>query len=271
MRQSISYAFLLNIVITFIFITFAVIMGIMSYYRAFKANAIITSSIEKYEGYNCLAKEEIERKLQTIAYNLPFRLNCSKFSGKNCEVSNTNNYIVISENDNASNWTYKDGNIMNSQVYCKNSSGKSTPKDCQNTETYRYTVYTYMYVDVPILSNVLKIPFAAKTSTLNEFRNLYLRDEEYEKAYDTNFIPEEIFEKNKTIEILREFISQVGADLNSEYAQQIANGASSYRIKTNPEYNAKKTIQQELENNIATVAMNGYQFECGHKINYKKY
>ena len=99
MKESISYSFLLNIIILFITVCAAIIMGIFSYYKAFRANSIITETIEKYEGYNCIAKEEIARKLGGIGYNTPFNVKCKNSDG-NCETDNAENgnYKVTSYN-----------------------------------------------------------------------------------------------------------------------------------------------------------------------------
>ena len=74
MKESISYTFVLNIIIIFIFICFAIIMGIFSYYRAFKANTIIINSIERNEGYNCISAQEAGQKLNNIGYSTPFNV-----------------------------------------------------------------------------------------------------------------------------------------------------------------------------------------------------
>ena len=68
MKESISYTFLLNIVIVFVFTCFAIVMGVLSYYKAFKVNNIITNSIEKYEGFNNLSRNDINLKLNSIGY-----------------------------------------------------------------------------------------------------------------------------------------------------------------------------------------------------------
>ena len=89
MKESISYTFVLNIVIMFIFICAAVIMGIFSYFRAYKANTIIINEIEKYEGYNCLSAQTIAQKLSTISYNV----NLASFK-KSSKFINYNQVIV---------------------------------------------------------------------------------------------------------------------------------------------------------------------------------
>ena len=68
MRESIGSTFLYNIIIIFIVIIFGILAATLSYYKAFKVNTKIITSIEKYEGYNSLAVTEIRNTLTTIGY-----------------------------------------------------------------------------------------------------------------------------------------------------------------------------------------------------------
>lgn len=184
MKEGISYSFLLNIVILFIFVCFTVVMGVMSYYRAYKAGAIIVESIEKYEGYNCLSKQEISQKLGSITYNVPFNVSCnSKVSGS-CEVGD--GYVVVvndldfnvsvNSSDLDSGKAY--GEVMNSSYSCGIHSNLSRDnlkdvKVCSTNKHYQYTIYTYMYFDLPVINSIIKIPFISKSKVLYEFRDFY--------------------------------------------------------------------------------------------------
>jgi len=161
-KESISYSFLLNIIILFIFVCAAIVTGIFSYYRAFKANNIITSEIEKYEGYNCESKKAIERKLGGVSYNVPFNVKCKK-SDENCitDDEENGNYAVVAYNLDYKSGTYAFDDNMNSSV---SSDGY--------TKSYQYGVYTYMYVDLPVVSSIIRIPVFSKTKELHEFRDL---------------------------------------------------------------------------------------------------
>lgn len=68
MRESIGSTALYNIIIVFIAIIFSLIVGTLVYYKAFKVNKAIISSIEKFEGYNPLAVEDINKQLTSIGY-----------------------------------------------------------------------------------------------------------------------------------------------------------------------------------------------------------
>lgn len=171
MKESISYSFLLNIIILFIFVCVAIIMGIFSYYKAFRANTIISETIEKYEGFNCVSKEEIARKLGGLGYNTPFNVQCKSSDG-NCETdSDTNgNYKVISYNlDFEGNHVYNED--MNSTYKCEEKNGINY---CTTNKHYQYGIYTYMYVELPVVSSLLKLSYFSKTNPMYEFRNFYV-------------------------------------------------------------------------------------------------
>lgn len=180
MKESISYSFLLNIIILFITVCAAIIMGIFSYYKAFRANSIITETIEKYEGYNCIAKEEIARKLGSIGYNTPFNVKCKNSDG-NCETDNeeNGNYKVISYNldfDANPNDEYVKNNLKDYFAYGEknNSTYKCDEKGCTTNKHYQYGVYTYMYVELPVVSNLIRLTFSSKTKPMYEHRNFYV-------------------------------------------------------------------------------------------------
>lgn len=194
MKESISYSFLLNIVILFIFVCFAIVMGVFSYYKAFRANTIIINAIEKYEGYNCLSAEEAATKLASIGYNVPFDVKCKSSYGEPCVVDSNKNYAVVNFNldYNDGEWMNKgndNGTIeeMNSKIDC------DADGNCTSTKTYQYGVYTYMYVDLPVISGFIRVPFFAKTEELHEFRDLVITNiGDVQRAYDRNFLPRDV-------------------------------------------------------------------------------
>lgn len=188
MKESISYSFLLNIIILFIFVCAAIITGIFSYYRAFKANNIITSEIEKYEGYNCESKKAIERRLSGVSYNVPFNVKC-KSSDKNCVTDDeeNGNYAVVAYNLDHKNGIYAFDDNMNSNV-----------SNDGYTRNYQYGIYTYMYVDLPVVSSIIRIPVFSKTRELHEFRRLTLFKDVAlnDKVIDYNYFPDSLVDNS---------------------------------------------------------------------------
>ena len=128
MKESIGSTASLNIVLAFIAIVFAFLAATLSYYKAFKVNNIIVNSIEKYEGLNDLAKEEINNRLDSIGYQ---RYDGSCKSKKEFD-------------DTVYNRVYNDNGLC---IYMANI-GKS----------YQYAITSYMTINLPIFSEFIKIP-----------------------------------------------------------------------------------------------------------------
>lgn len=278
MKESISYTFLLNIVILFIFVCFAIVMGVFSYYRAFKANTIIVSAIEKYEGYNCLSAQEAAIKLNGISYNVPFDVKCKGNYGTPCMVDSNADYAVVSYNLDYNSGVYKavdDYSDMNSSYTC------SGINECENTKKYQYGVYTYMYVDFPIVSNIIRIPFFSKTEQLHEFRNFAKSNTENSKqeVYDVNFIPSSWINDSYNNDA-----DAVGLSYNNYFAKTLLSEATNAAILSDTPYERQLELEAKGYDYFATNeraiiqlfsvqpinALNGYNLKCGYEIDYRK-
>ena len=131
MKESIGSTASLNIMIAFIAIVFAFLAASLSYYKAFKVNNAITNAIEKYEGYNDLAKNEIAQKLESLGYQR-YDANCSE-----------------EKKFNSKTFTY----VASDQGYCiyqYKGSGEQRYDE--------YGITTYMTINLPIISDLVKIP-----------------------------------------------------------------------------------------------------------------
>lgn len=136
MRESIGSVFLYNMIIVFIVIIFAFLAITFSYTRAYKVNNRIATIIEKYEGYNDEARQEIEKTLKSIGY-------MTKKSGEECKSRDDGN-IVIAKDD--SDYYYCVYYIEEDERY------------------YDYGITTYMSYDLPFLNIFIKIPIYTKTN-----------------------------------------------------------------------------------------------------------
>lgn len=262
MKESISYSFLLNIVIVFIFVCFAIVMGVLSYYRAFRANEAIIESIEKYEGYNCASKAEIERKLGGIGYDTPFNVTCNR-KDEPCTTDANNNYAIISYNldgpisekylrndkitRNATHQTDANGketNAIITGIYANGDEMNSVAGNMKGfynvaTKHYQYGVYTYMYVDLPVVSGMIKIPFYSKTNVMYEFRDLTAySDVLLDEAYDSRMIPTDE-EGNKVNP--REVSKQIFED----YVRSSVGKKSYFQNVNSNGYDARKRAQYD--------------------------
>lgn len=142
MKESIGSTASLNIALTFISIVFAFLAATLSYYKAFKVNNIITNAIEKYEGYNELSINEINVKLDSIGYQR-FNVDCKslkEFKGKE--------YSLIKDED-----IFNVSPVSGICVYFSGDLG----------EKYQYGITTYMTINIPVVSDFIKIPINTVT------------------------------------------------------------------------------------------------------------
>ena len=230
MKESISYSFLLNIVIVFIFICAAIIMGMFSYNKAFRANTIILRAIEKYEGYNCASKEEISKNLGTIGYNVPFTHTCKK-SEKNCVVAETNKFKVVSYNlDGPTDGDYVNDTTGSLFVDANNSS---------QTRNYRYAVTTYMYIDVPVVNQLIKMSVTSRTNTMYEFRKI--------GAEDLNGTTKYFDAKNKIVDM---HLGQNASLILNAYANAAVREKDTKVLTAyDPDYEARTRAKYDVDGN----------------------
>lgn len=146
MKQSIGNTFLLNFVIVFFVVTFAFILGIMSYMKAFRVNSGIANAIENHEGYNKLAKAEINRYLAGYGY----RIDNSGIA--KCPKKNGHSAISAAADNTAQNYRYC--------IY----EYKKT-----NDRYFKYGIITYIYLDLPIVNQAMAIPIYSETEKIYEF------------------------------------------------------------------------------------------------------
>lgn len=141
MNQSVGQPFIYTIIAVFIITIFAILIGTMSYFKAYKVNSKIVGIIEKYEGYNDLAISEINTTLKTIGYNLKDVSCPNKTMSDGTSTNNINN---------------------NSTLYCVYKTCNMT----SNYETCRYGVTTYINIEFPIISSIVKIPVHTETASI---------------------------------------------------------------------------------------------------------
>lgn len=146
MRGAIGNAMVMNIVITFIILTTAFLVGSISYSKAFKVKTKIVDIIEKYDGdFNLGEGKKIMSEIETYLGETGYRTSsatsnsCKKYASDGDKImSSTSNYDIC--------------------IIAKNS----------NSGSYRpeyYKVVVYMYFDFPIIGDMIKIPVTGETKS----------------------------------------------------------------------------------------------------------
>lgn len=140
MKQSVGESVSINIIVIFIVIMFAFILGILSYTKAFKVNSRIGKALEECEGYNVCSKKEIERVLTTLGY-IREGVNCSAINDKTL-VNDGSEGICIYEVTN-------------------------------DVKHYGYHIVTYIRMDLPIIGKSIKLSVKSKSNGIYKFSSAY--------------------------------------------------------------------------------------------------
>jgi len=146
MRESIGTVQLYNIIIVFFFVVMTIMIGAIAYHRSFRVNIAITDSIEKYEGFNNLARSEIKDRLEVMAY--------SEISGSPSCPAHWGDATLHSPSSSTEDYTHD---------YCVYISGLESVIGPLN---YRqYTIVTFVAFDIP-MSGIGGIPIVSKTNKI---------------------------------------------------------------------------------------------------------
>ena len=160
MKESVGYTVTLNVVITFIIIVFAFLSAALIYFKSNKVSNVITDTIQKYEGYNTSAQNEIQAKLTSLGYNKK-PVDCSKYRAR---IDNAN-----------CNYATSDGSVFNGKDgYCVFVCDEVV--DGENY--YYYKISTNMMLNIPIINDMLDIPIFSNTNRLYDFESNLTSDEE---------------------------------------------------------------------------------------------
>ncbi len=149
MKESVGLTFTINIMIVFVVVAFVFVTGILSYTKAFKAASLIVKSLERYEGYNELAFNQINRNLSALAY----------ISGDSSKCPETKEATIgegrLVTMNNEEHFSYC--------IYKFDNDG--------DEKHYSYGIVTYMTVDFTMFNLKLKLPIYARTTRIYRFTN----------------------------------------------------------------------------------------------------
>lgn len=139
MREGVGFQNLLTYIIIFIVIAFAFLSGTLSYMKGFKVNSKIIGILEKYEGYNSYSEKAIENALDVIGY-VKGSANCKNIEGYT--LKNNNNYSIC--------------------IY--------EPNNIKTDSYFKYKIITYIYMDIPIIGQRMKIPVKSYSERIYYFK-----------------------------------------------------------------------------------------------------
>lgn len=158
MKQSMSSAFMYNIIIIFIILVFAILAATVSYFKAFKVNNRITYALEIFEGYNHLAKELIDYQLGSIGYKV-------RPKKRRCKAT------ITSGSGSAKKTGYLQEIGGEVYDYCIYLFWDDSPSNHADRERYySYEVITYINFDFPII-NHFDVPIRSRSARVFKFRD----------------------------------------------------------------------------------------------------
>ena len=145
MKQGISYTVDLNIAFIFIVIVFTFMSAVIIFFKSTKINNAIASSIEKYEGFNALAVEEINGKITSLGYQTG-SISCGGHDDGNC---NTEPELV--------------GNGSNGYCiyYCQ--------EKIDGSWYYYYKIRTRLMINFPIIGKMFDVKAYSNTVKMYDF------------------------------------------------------------------------------------------------------
>lgn len=167
MRQALGTTVMLNFIIIFIVVTFAFLSATLSYMKAYRVNSRMSDAIEKYEGYNDLSNKEINKVLNTLGYIKGAKKDCvDRHLNKNGVDRTVEEFYgvyseVLSE--------YNLGSDSKKYYYC-------IYKYDIDDNYYRYGIETYIRVEFPVISKLLKIKVYKETERIYNFSDIYSKE-----------------------------------------------------------------------------------------------
>jgi hypothetical protein len=163
MKGAIGNALILNIVITFITIFYALLIGSMAYSKAYRTKDYILNEIDEFENrgewINVNAKQStkwdivVNEHLQKIGYPI------STGTTRSCESEKKYPSVVIKNEKGRYDYCILKGYEINEAV--RNKIIK---------ERYNYKVVVYMKFDLPVIGSAIKIPIKGETKQYVKYR-----------------------------------------------------------------------------------------------------
>ena len=168
MKESIGYTVTLNIIIVFITIVVAFLCAALIYFKSNKVSNIITTAIEKYEGYNTSTINEIKKNLSSIGYgSKSIESDCLKKNPIYDGIAKTTVCYLLPHN-----YTNAQGQLGYCVYACyEEDAWKNNQKveGYYNGDYYFYKVRTNMMVNIPIINDFVNVPIYSNTNRLYNF------------------------------------------------------------------------------------------------------
>ena len=136
MKEAMGTTMVFNLIIIFVSVFIALLVGSLAYSKGFKVRNKIIDIIERNEGYNDTAKTQIDENLADIGYYLSINRTCKERDGAQ-PISNNSSYRYC--------------------VY-----------EYSTAKGEYYGVQVFIHFDFPLIGNFIELPLYGETRIIFE-------------------------------------------------------------------------------------------------------
>lgn len=167
MKGAIGSAFILNLVITFIFLFFGLLIGSMAYSKAYKVKNYILNTLVMYDNENGQLPDN-----ETARENSGWNSMVNGYLAKvGYHISTSANTCPLKGDHHPDNAYYKivRNTTVGSYDYCVYIREYSLGRDSLAIDKYTYKVITYMKFDFPVMGSFFKIPLTGESKVITKY------------------------------------------------------------------------------------------------------
>ncbi len=155
MKEAIANAGVFNLVAIFVAILIAFFIGSLGYSKAFKVKNYIVNEIEK-SGYESKDRANINKSIDSWLKEIGYRVN-SGYNKINCPVINDSRVS-------------NGGSALNNESKYQYCIYEFVTKNGLKESKY-YRVVAYMYFDVPIVEDIIRVPVVGETASFTDIKS----------------------------------------------------------------------------------------------------
>ena len=164
MKGAIGNALIMNIVITFITIFFALLIGAMAYSKAYKVKNFIVNEIELFE------RQDKHDFNSPLFYKNDWDKAVNEYLGKvGYHIANSSSSCPDKSDEGFVKWVWATEGRYDYCIYNKYIITDSV-NDPIIRKKYYYQVKVFMKMDFPIIGEALKLPITSETKTYTIYR-----------------------------------------------------------------------------------------------------
>ncbi len=144
MKEALGNSMVYNLILVFIGVMIAILVGVSAYTKGFKIRNRIINRIEEFDGYNTTAKNIIEGDLHDLGYKITSGNSCKEIV-KNDEYGENTVELLTDSTSNVYNYCVYEYSV--------------------DRGTY-YGVTVFITIDIPLIGDRINIPLYGETKVI---------------------------------------------------------------------------------------------------------